>query len=128
MKIDAKPGIQPTKNPNYFQMSLPVSDEQAKEAKVSHGGRAFTTLSKDELKALFTRGLKPFCRFTGEVTITERTAKNEDGSEKLGADGKPKTILDFDFADEPHFVGGFGGYEDILTAAPSSSKSAPANF
>ena len=52
MKLEnIKLSIGQTKNPQFFQLSFHIDDAKAAEARLSHGGRAFCVVAKDELKA-----------------------------------------------------------------------------
>lgn len=114
MKLEnIKFSLQTTKNPLYFQLSFPLSETKATEAKLSHGGRAFTVLSKSEVKALCGKGYKPFALANAEVDLREQD--NQDPT-------RP-TLIKFDLL-SAEFRGGMGDWDDILEAPPAPEKSA----
>ena len=106
MKLEnVKLSISQTKNPMFFQISFHVGDEKAKEAKLSHGGRAFAVVAKDELKALMGAGFKPFSLCTLEADLRE-----EDNIDPT----KP-SLIKFDLL-SAQFRGGMGDWTELLNA------------
>ena len=102
-----------TKNPMFFQISFHLGEDKAKEADLSHAGRVFAVVSKDELKALMGAGFKPFSLCTLEADLRE-----EDNIDPT----KP-SLLKFDLL-SAQFRGGMGDWTELLNAAPA--KKAPA--
>ena len=114
MKLEnVKLSISQTKNPMFFQLSFHLGEDKAKEAKLSHGGRAFCVTSKDELKALVGAGFKPFSLATVEIELRE-----EDNIDPT----KP-SLLKFDLLGAT-FRGGMGDWTELLNA-PAPAKKEP---
>ena len=114
MKLEnIKLSISQTKNPMFFQLSFHITDSQAAEAKVSHGGRAFCVAAKDELKALMGAGFKPFSLCTLEADLRE-----EDNIDPT----KP-SLLKFELLGAT-FRGGMGDWTELLKA-PAPAKKEP---
>ena len=116
MKLEnIKLSISQTKNPMFFQLSFHLGEDKAKEAKLSHGGRAFCVVAKDELKALMGAGFKPFSLATAEIEL--RADDNIDPT-------KP-SLLKFDLLGAT-FRGGMGDWTELLNApAPAPAKKEP---
>ena len=106
MKLEnIKLSIGQTKNPQFFQISFHIDDEKAEEAKLSHGGRAFCVVAKDERKARMSAGFKPFAIANIDVDLREQD--NIDPT-------KPSLIkLDLTGAT---FRGGMGDWTELLSA------------
>lgn len=114
MKIEnTKLSIGQTKNPQFFQLSFHIDDAKAKEANLSHGGRAFCVVAKDELKALMGSGFKPFAVANIEVDLREQD----------NIDPTKPSLLKFDLLSAT-FRGGMGDWNEILAAEPLK-KDAP---
>ena len=114
MKLkNIKLSIGQTKNPQFFQLSFHLEDGKAAEAKLSHGGRAFCVVAKDELKALMGSGFKPFSLANIEVELREQD----------NIDPTKPSLLKFDLL-SAQFRGGMGDWNEILNA-PAPEK-APA--
>ena len=109
---NVKLSISQTKNPMFFQISFHVDDAKAAEAKLSHGGRAFCVLSKDELKAIMGIGFKPFSLASIETNLRE-----EDNIDPT----KP-SLLKFDLLGAT-FRGGMGDWSELLNA-PAKKETA----
>ena len=106
MKLEnIKLSIGQTKNPQFFQLSFHIDDDKAAEAKLSHGGRAFCVVAKDELKALTSVGFKPFS--LANINVELREQDNIDPT-------KP-SLLKFDLL-SAQFRGGMGDWAEILSA------------
>ena len=115
MKVDnIKLSIQPTKNPLFYNLSVPVTDEEAKNKGLSHAGRAYCLLSKDEVKALCAMGFKPFSTATLDIALREVENSNPDGN----------TLIKFDLAGTPKFQGGFGTWDEVLKAPAPATRTA----
>ena len=111
MKLEnIKLSISQTKNPMFFQISCHIDDAKAAEAGISHSGRAFAVVSKDELKALMGAGFKPFSLCTLEADIRE-----EDNIDPT----KP-SLIKFELISAT-FRGGMGDWTELLNA-PSPKK------
>ena len=114
MKLEnVKLSISQTKNPMFFQISFHLGEDKAKEANLSHAGRVFAVVSKDELKALMGAGFKPFSLCTLEADLRE-----EDNIDPT----KP-SLLKFELLGAT-FRGGMGDWNEILNAA--TPEKAPA--
>ena len=114
MKLEnIKLSISQTKNPMFYQLSFHLDDAKAAEAKLSHGGRAFAVVAKDELKALMGIGFRPFSLANIEVELREQ--ENIDPS-------KP-SLIKFDIIGA-QFRGGMGDWNEILNA-PVTEKEKP---
>lgn len=115
MKLEnIKLSISQTKNPMFFQLSFHIDDAKAAEAKLSHGGRAFCVLSKDEIKAIMGIGFKPFSLASIEANLRE-----EDNIDPT----KP-SLIKFELISAA-FKGGFGDWTELLNA-PAPAKKEPA--
>lgn len=113
MKLEnIKLSIGQTKNPQFFQLSFHLDDAKAAEAKLSHGGRAFCVVAKDELKALMGSGFKPFSLANVEVELREQD----------NIDPTKPSLLKFDML-SAQFRGGMGDWNEILNA-PAPEKAA----
>ena len=114
MKLEnIKLSIGQTKNPQFFQLSFHIDDAKAAEAKLSHGGRAFCVVAKDELKALMGAGFKPFSLATVDVDLREQD----------NIDPTKPSLIKFDLL-SAQFHGGMGDWNEILNAA--TPEKAPA--
>lgn len=114
MKLEnIKLSISQTKNPMFFQLSFHLGEDKAKEAKLSHAGRVFAVVSKDELKALMGAGFKPFSLCTLEADLRE-----EDNIDPT----KPP-LLKFELLGAT-FRGGMGDWTELLNA-PALAKKEP---
>ena len=114
MKLEnIKLSIGQTKNPQFFQLSFHIDDAKASDAKLSHGGRAFCVVAKDELKALMGVGFRPFCLANIEVDLREQD----------NVDPTKPSLLKFDLL-SAQFRGGMGDWTEILQA-PTPEKEAP---
>ena len=114
MKLEnVKLSIGQTKNPQFFQISFHIGDEKAAEAKLSHGGRAFCVVAKDELKALMGIGFRPFSLANIDVDLREQD----------NVDPTRPTLLKFDILGA-QFRGGMGDWNEILNA-PVAEKEKP---
>ena len=114
MKLEnVKLSISQTKNPMFFQLSFHLGEDKAKEASLSHAGRAFTVLSKDELKALMGSGFKPFSLANVEVELREQD----------NIDPTKTSLLKFDLL-SAQFRGGMGDWTELLNA-PVTEKEKP---
>ena len=114
MKLEnIKLSIGQTKNPQFFQISFHIDDEKAEEAKLSHGGRAFCVVAKDELKALMSAGFKPFAIASIEVDLREQD----------NIDPTKPSLIKFDLTGAT-FRGGMGDWNEILNA-PVTEKEKP---
>ena len=112
MKLEnIKLSISQTKNPMFFQLSFHLGEDKAKEAKLSHGGRAFCVVAKDELKALMGAGFKPF-----SLAGVEAELREEDNIDPT----KP-SLLKFDLL-SAQFRGGMGDWTELLNAPALSTK------
>lgn len=106
MKLEnIKLSIGQTKNPQFFQISFHLDDARAAEAKLSHGGRAFCVVAKDELKALMGAGFKPFSLATVDVDLREHD----------NIDPTKPSLIKFDLL-SAQFRGGMGDWNEILNA------------
>ena len=106
MKLEnIKLSIGQTKNPQFFQLSFHIDDDKAAEAKLSHGGRAFCVVAKDELKALMGAGFKPFSLATVDVDLREQD----------NIDPTKPSLIKFDLTGAT-FRGGMGDWTEILSA------------
>ena len=106
MKLEnVKLSIGQTKNPQFFQISFHIDDAKAAEAKLSHGGRAFCVVAKDELKALMGAGFKPFALATVDVDLREQD----------NIDPTKQSLIKFDLTGAT-FRGGMGDWTEILSA------------
>lgn len=106
MKLESiKMSIGQTKNPMYFQLSFHVDESKAAEAGLSHGGRAFCVVTKDELKALTGAGYKPFSLANIDVELREEE----------NIDPMKQSLLKFDLTGAT-FRGGMGDWNEILSA------------
>ena len=107
MKLEnIKLSISQTKNPMFFQLSFHLGEDKAKEAKLSHGGRAFCVTSKDELKALMGIGFRPFSMADVDVDLREQD----------NIDPTKPSLIKFDLL-SAQFRGGMGDWNEILNAA-----------
>ena len=114
MKLEnVKLSISQTKNPMFFQISFHIDDAKAAEAKLSHGGRAFCVVAKDELKALMGIGFRPFSLANIEVELREDD----------NIDPTKPSLIKFDLTGAT-FRGGMGDWNEILNAA--TPEKAPA--
>lgn len=114
MKLEnIKLSINQTKNSQFFQLSFHLDDAKAAEAKLSHGGRAFTVVAKDELKALMGVGFKPFSLATVDVDLREQD----------NIDPTKPSLIKFDLTGAT-FRGGMGDWTEILSA-PVPEKEKP---
>ena len=114
MKLEnIKLSIGQTKNPQFFQLSFHLDDAKAAEAKLSHGGRAFAVVAKDELKALMGAGFKPFSLANIDVDLREQD----------NIDPTKPSLLKFDLLGAT-FRGGMGDWNEILNA-PTPDKKEP---
>ena len=114
MKLEnIKLSIGQTKNPQFFQISFNIDDAKAAEAKLSHGGRAFAVVAKDELKALMGIGFRPFSLANIEVDLREQD----------NIDPTKPSLLKFDILGA-QFRGGMGDWNEILNA-PVAEKEKP---
>ena len=112
MKLEnIKLSICQTKNPMFYQISFHLGEDKAAEAKLSHGGRAFAVVAKDELKALMSAGFKPFSLATIDVELRE-----EDNIDPT----KP-SLIKFDLTGAT-FRGGMGDWTEILSAPVPAKK------
>ena len=106
MKLEnIKLSIGQTKNPQFFQISFHLGDDKAAEAGLSHGGRAFCVVAKDELKALMGAGFKPFSLATVDVDLREQD----------NIDPTKTSLLKFDLL-SAQSRGGMGDWAEILSA------------
>ena len=113
MKLEnIKLSIGQTKNPQFFQLSFHIDDAKAADAKLSHGGRAFYTITKDELKALMGIGFRPFSLATVDVDLREQD----------NIDPTRPSLIKFDIL-SAQFRGGMGDWTEILQA-PTPEKEA----
>ena len=114
MKLEnIKLSISQTKNPMFFQLSFHLGEDKAAEARLSHGGRAFCVVAKDELKALMGTGFKPFSLCTLEADLRE-----EDNIDPT----KP-SLLKFELLGAT-FRGGMGDWTEFLNV-PAPAKKEP---
>ena len=114
MKLEnIKLSVGQTKNPMFFQLSFHLPDSQAAEAEVSHSGRAFCVVAKDELKALMGAGFKPFSLANVEVELREDD----------NIDPTKQSLLKFDLL-SAQFRGGMGDWTELLNA-PAPAKKEP---
>ena len=114
MKLEnIKLSISQTKNPMFYQISFHLGEDKAAEAGLSHGGRAFCVVAKDELKALMGVGFKPFSLCTLEAGLRE-----EDNIDPT----KP-SLLKFELLGAT-FRGGMGDWTELLNA-PAPAKKEP---
>lgn len=106
MKLEnIKLSIGQTKNPQFFQISFHIDEAKAKEAGLSHSGRAFCVVAKDELKALMGVGFKPFALSAIEVELREQD----------NIDPTKPSLIKFDLL-SAQFRGGMGDWNEILNA------------
>lgn len=106
MKLEnIKLSISQTKNPMFFQISFHIDDARAAEAGLSHGGRAFCVVAKDELKALMGAGFKPF-----SLCALETDLREEDN-----IDPSKPSLLKFELLGAT-FRGGMGDWTELLNA------------
>ena len=114
MKLEnVKLSIGQTKNPQFFQISFHLGEDKAAEAGISHGGRAFCVVAKDELKALMGAGFKPF-----SLCALEADLREEDN-----IDPTRPSLLKFELLGAT-FRGGMGDWTEILNA-PAPTKKEP---
>ena len=114
MKLEnIKLSISQTKNPMFFQLSFHLGEDKAKEASLSHAGRVFAVVSKDELKALMGIGFRPFSLANVDVDLREQD----------NVDPTRPTLLKFDILGA-QFRGGMGDWNEILNA-PVVEKEKP---
>ena len=112
MKLEnIKLSIGQTKNPMFYQISFHLGEDKAAEAGLSHGGRAFCVVAKDEFKALMGAGFKPFSLATIDVELRE-----EDNIDPT----KP-SLIKFDLTGA-QFKGGLGDWTELLNAPAPANK------
>ena len=112
MKLEnVKLSIGQTKNPMYFQLSFHIDESKAAEAGLSHGGRAFCVVAKDELKALTGAGFKPFSLANIDVELREEE----------NIDPMRSSLIKFDLL-SAQFRGGMGDWTEILSAPVPAKK------
>ena len=113
MKLEnIKLSIGQTKNPQFFQLSFHIDDAKAAEAKLSHGGRAFAVVSKDELKALMSIGFRPFSLANIDVDLREQD----------NVDPTKPSLIKFDLTGAT-FRGGMGDWTEIVSAPIAKKES-----
>lgn len=112
MKLEnIKLSIGQTRNPQFFQLSFHLDDAKAAEARLSHGGRAFCVVAKDELKALMGDGFRPFSLTTVDVDLREQD----------NIDPTKPSLIKFDLL-SAQFRGGMGDWTEILSAPVPAKK------
>ena len=104
MKLEnIKLSIGQTKNPQFYQLSFHIDDAKAAETNLSHSGRAFCVIAKDELKALMGAGFKPFSLATVDVEFREQD----------NIDPTRPSLIKFELL-SAQFRGGMGDWTEIL--------------